>query len=162
MNSIGERLLSGIMFHIDLTKLFNFLGLNNLYKWQKCQTWEEIEHLQELENYMLKYHHKMIQFQNINKDNDLIPIDWYSCSTLDVNQNDIINNLQKVLDEYINWEQDTKIFLYDKLRESDNISDKCIIEKIIKSVECELADIEQMRQTLQINNFSISCINMIK
>lgn len=154
MIRIGERLLAGVMFHTEMADLFHFLGLKGFYKWQKYQMCEELEHLQNFKCYILKYHHMLIDLQNAEQPEKLIPNEWYSRSALEVSQTDITNNLKSALDKYVKWEEETKKVLYDEIANLESVSDKDQVEELIEDVECELATVEALRQKIQVTSFS--------
>ena len=147
---IGEHLLAGVMFHTEMADLFHFLGLKGFYKWQKCQMCEEAEHLQNFKCHVLKYHHMLMDLQNAEQPEKLIPNEWYSRSALEVSQTDVTNTLKMALDKYVKWEEETKKALYTEWAEIEQISDK----EEIEDVECELAMVEALRQKIQITSFS--------
>lgn len=154
MNEIGQRLLGGVMFHSELADLFLLLGLKGFYKWQKCQMFEEMEHLQKIKCYVMKYHYKLLDLQSAEPPEHLISNDWYTRSSLDVTQTDIVNILKAAFDKYVKWEEETKSILYNKLAQIQEITDKKKIEKLIENVECELAKVKALRQSIQVTNFS--------
>ena len=154
LTKIGEHLLAGVIFHAEMTDLFHFLGLKGFYKWQKCQMCEEAEHLQNFKCHVLKYHHMLINLQNAQQPEKLIPNEWYSRSALEVSQTDVTNTLKMALDKYFKWEEETKKMLYAELAELEQISDKEEVEELIEDVECELAMVEALRQKIQITSFS--------
>lgn len=162
LNNIGEQLLSGVMFHLEMADLFQFLGLNGFYKWQIAQSQEELCNLQKFKHHVLKTHHKLINLQQPNQPEKLIPDEWYNRSSLEVTQTDITNALKRVFDEYIKWEEQAKKNLLNELKELEQICDKQKIEQVIKDVDCELTLVEELRQKLQVTSFSPIFIQLLQ
>ena len=162
LNNIGEQLLSGVMFHLEMADLFQFLGLNGFYKWQIAQSQEELCNLQKFKHYVLKTHHKLINLQQSNSPEKLIPDEWYNRSSLEVTQTDITNTLKRTLDEYIKWEEQAKKNLLNELNELEQICDKQEIKKVIKDVDYELTSVEELRQKLQVTSFSPIFIQLLQ
>lgn len=162
LTKIGERLLAGVMFHTEVADLFQFLGLNGFYKWQKHQMCEELEHLYCFKSHVIKYHHMLLNLQNAEQPEKLISSDWYNKSALDATQTDITNTLITTFDKCVSWEKDTKNLLYTELAEIESVQDKKEVKELIEDVEYELAMIESLRQKLQVTGFNSIYIQILQ
>jgi hypothetical protein len=88
LGKVASQALDGVMFHTDLTDLFDFLSLKGFYKWQKHQLDEELCNLNYIKHYAFKKHHMFLTVEPTDTP-IVIPATWKHSSALEASAGDI-------------------------------------------------------------------------
>ena len=145
-NEIINHSLEGLMFHSDLTNLFNFLGLKGFKKEHLYRTYTEMTALKSIENYTIEHLGYIPLIENNKRSEELISQAWYNASKFQVNENDRKVKLKEIYTKWKDWENETKLTLqakYQDLIDLGAIASSCKVKELIKDVDKELAELEE-------------------
>ena len=160
LGKVASQALDGVMFHTDLTDLFDFLSLKGFYKWQKHQLDEELCNLNYIKHYAFKKHHMFLTVELSDDVPEVIPAAWMNHSALEATSADIATTLKASLTTY--WEYEQKVAKeYKALAEEAEGTDKDMICELHKEVCEEITKIEQMIMKLQSTNYNSLHIQLL-
>lgn len=144
-SELANHMAEGILYHNNLSKAYDFLGL---FGFSKCQTYHAIEETQSyhaLIHYYSTHYHKMLQDKEL-KSPELIPSSWYKYTTMDVDAGTKRNSIRELMTKWIQWEKSTKE-LYQSIRQEaytlGDVAAALEIDKLIKDVTDELKHAEK-------------------
>lgn len=163
VDDIFEKLIShmqqGFLLHEEISKAYNFLGL---YGYSKCHDYHYVEenyNCRKLYQYYLNHYHKLLKLTIPT--NEIIPAHWYKYTSLQVDLNTRQQAIKTLFEQWIKWEQKTKLFyqaMYKELISADDIAASLYIESYIKDVDNELKDAEVELIKLQAIDYDILTI----
>lgn len=114
-SKLATHMREGLLYHNEISKAYNFLGL---YGFSKCHAYHYLEENRSycaLNHYYSTHYHKLIKEENINIPN-IIPNVWYNYSTMEVDASTIKKSVKELMETWINWEKETKQ-LYESMRQ---------------------------------------------
>lgn len=158
--AIADRMIGGIMLHVQLFNYFNFLGLKGYAECQKYHYYDENKHYVELCDYYVNHHNKLIMEKEI-ENKSIIPDDWHMFSRFDVNTNIRKSSIKTGIEKWVKWERETKLLLEKHYQNLINLNEIAIAEKIsevIKHVDEELSQAEKKFLFLKAIDYDISDI----
>lgn len=159
LGRVASQALDGVMFHTDLTDLFDFLSLKGFYKWQKHQLDEELCNLNYIKHYAFKKHHMFLTVEPTDTP-IVIPAAWKNSSALDASAGDIQNAVKTALLTY--WEYECGVAKeYKALAEEAEGTDKDMICELHKEVCEEISKLEHMIMKLKATDYNSLHIQMI-
>ena len=145
LSEIINHNIEGIMFHSDLTNVFNFLGLKGFKREHLYRTFEEFINLKSLENYTINHIGYIPSDLESKRPAEIISAPWYNASRFQVNDNDRKVKLKEIYTKWRDWENETKIMLqgkYQELLELGAVASSCKVKELIIAVDHELAELE--------------------
>lgn len=158
--AISDRMIGGIMLHMQLFNYFNFLGLKGYAECQKYRYYDENKHYVDLCNYYVNHHNKLIAEKEI-ENRSIIPKDWHMFTRFDVDPNIRRSAIKTGTEQWVKWERETKLMLEQHYQNLMNLNEIAMAEKIgevIKHVEQELAVAEKKLIFLKAVDYNISDI----
>lgn len=158
--TISDRMIGGIMFHIQLSNYFNFLGLKGYAECHKYHYYDENKHYVDLCDYYINHYNKLIAEKKI-ENKGIIPDDWYMFTRFNVDSNIRKTSIKTGIDQWVKWERETKAMLeqqYQNLINLNAIAMAKKVEEIIKDVDEELAHAEKKLLFLKAVDYNISDI----
>ena len=160
LGKVASQALDGVMFHTDMTDLFDFLALKGFYKWQKHQLEDELHNLNFIKHYTFKKHHMFLKVEASDDVPRVIPSAWWDHSALEATSADIATTVKSALETYWNYEHKVAEEIK-ALAEGAEGTDKDLICEYHKEVCEEIMQIEQMKMKLQSTNYNSLHIQMI-
>ena len=158
--AISDRMIGGIMFHIQLFNYFNFLGLKGYAECHKYHYYDENKNYVDLCNYCVNHHNKLIAEKKI-ENKSIIPDDWYMFTRFNVDPNIRKTAVKTGIEQWVKWERETKSMLEQNYQNLINLNEIAIAEKIseiVKDVDEELAQAEKELLFLKAVDYNISDI----
>lgn len=143
---INTNMLTAIMFHEQVTDLFDFLSLHGFKRMHEYQYMSESIERRRLKRYVLNHHGKLLQ-DNVTEPVQIIPKDWYGFTRKDVTPQVRTQYIEKVFEDYCSWEKSSKK-LYEEcaktLLNMGYMADFHRIMVIVEDVDCELKMLERL------------------
>jgi hypothetical protein len=158
------RQIKAIMFHEQMTILFDFLNLHGFKRMHEYQYFCENKEMRGIQRYFINHHNKLIPEKEIENPN-LIPADWYKYSRDEVTSTIKKQYIEKCFKDYVDWESETKTYLeaYAKaLMNQDKIADFNFINKMICDVDKELKRTMRMYIKLKSVNYDLVYVEEIQ
>lgn len=159
-NKLISHMEEGVIFHQEMAKAYDFLGL---WGFSKCQLYHQYEELQGkmlLEHYYSAHYFKLIQLENFNKP-EIIPLTWFKYTTQSVDTTTKRNAIKDLIKKWIDWERATKK-LYQELRhEFATIGEYDAAQRLdtyIHDVSHELHNVEKLSIKLESINYDMITI----
>lgn len=144
---LDSRQIKALMFHDQMADIFDFLGLMGFKRMHEYQYLVESAEHRSLKRYFINHHNELFPESQIDAIS-VIPSDWYNYSRMDVTPQVRGQYVEKLLDDYCEWENDTKK-LYEtcakKLFDAGNISDFNKVNCLVNDVDCELKSADRLR-----------------
>lgn len=159
MNKVASHMVSGMMFHEQMSEYYLFL---NLKGYSKCH---EYHFMDETCNYrkFCKFYTKHFQ-RLIHTDIEVeqyIPESWYKYTRFDVDKGTVQESVKKGLEMWVDWERKTKKMyqeVYTELVEANEIDAAIYMEKLVRCVSKELEKVESYHIKKTIIDYNISDI----
>lgn len=158
--AISDRMIGGIMLHMQLFNYFNFLGLKGYAECQKYRYYDENKSYVDLCDYYINHHNKLIVEKKI-ENKSIIPEDWYMFTRFNVDPNIRKTAIKTGVEQWVKWERGTKVMLEQHYQNLINLNEVAIAEKLgemIKHVDDELAHAEKKLLFLKTVDYNISDI----
>lgn len=139
-NKIGSHMKEGLMYHDEMARAYDFLGL---YGYSQCQNYhfiEEAEGYRCLSHYYTSHYYKLLQLENIEYPK-LFPESWYKYTTMAVDAGTKRNSIKDLLTKWIDWEKSTKKLYQEMWKELHSINEVAaakFLEQYIEDVTEEL------------------------
>ena len=135
---INTNMLTAIMFHEQVTDLFDFLSLHGFKRMHEYQYLSESVERRRLKRYVLNHHGKLLQ-DNVTEPVQII--------RKDVTSQVRTQYIEKVFEDYCSWEKSSKK-LYEEcaktLLNMGYVADFHRIMTIVEDVDCELKMLERL------------------
>ena len=157
---LAAHMVEGIMFHDEVAKAYDFLGL---YGFAMCHNYH---HMEETEGYLCLSHwyscheHKLIKLPELTK-TEVIPATWYKYATTDVDTNTKREAVKTLMTKWVEWEKETKK-LYQEMRQElcaiGEVAAALKLDCYIKCVDKELIHAEKKHIKFETLNYDISTI----
>lgn len=141
---LSNRMVGAMMIHTQLTELFMFIDLTADAKRQKKQLHEESDGLLNLEKYVAQHHGVLITANNPPQV-DILNLNILKKPNLELSPDDKKSLIQYGMNEWINWEKDSKVLYEDSYRnllEISEIATADFVLRYVKDVDKELRDAE--------------------
>ena len=160
-NKIASHMIEGIMYHDELAKAYDFLGL---WGYAKCQDYHHIEETssyRSLSHYYAKHYFKLLQTEHIPK-LTIIPEIWFKYTTQAVDPSTKKTAIKELMTQWINWEKSTKE-LYQAMRQElmqlNEVAAALYIDKYICDVNKELRHAQ--RKLIHLETISYDLITIM-
>lgn len=159
-NTIGSHMKDGLLYHDELARAFDFLGLYGYAKCHDYHHFEEALNYRELSHYYATHYFKLLQFNEENKPN-IIPEIWYKYASQAVDSNTLRNSIKELMNKWCKWEQDTKKLYQSMYNELTNLGEVAAAHKISKylcDVDKELHNAQKEILILDAINYNLEII----
>ena len=143
---IKAHMLEGMVFHDEMARYYDFLGLDAHRDNHRKHYEEETKGYQKLCGYYMHHHNKLLPNYPMNRP-DVIPESWFMYKRQDVDINTKKNALRSGIKKWVDWETETKDFYEEmcgELLNEGEIASAHFIMKYVKDVDCELAEATAM------------------
>ena len=145
-SNLNTHQITALMFHDEMTDLFDFLGLEGFKQMHEYQYLSESINHRALKKYYMNQYGMLLPDDQIDSI-DVIPSDWYQHNRMAVTPGVRRQAVQRAMEQYKDWESYTKD-LYQKcashLLNWGKISDFNEINCYIKDVDEELKNLESL------------------
>ena len=157
---LSAHMVKGLMIHDQLASAYYFL---NLCGYKKCHEYHyfcESLTYRHLQNYYLKYYHKLIPEEKVENP-DIIPSNWYKYSRADVDTSTKRSAVRDLMKRWVEWETETKTLLqhsYKELYELGEVDAALKIGCFLKDNSKELAHAQAKQMDLENISYDINTI----
>lgn len=138
--SLSAHAIEGLMFHDQMARYYDFLGLRGYKRCHEYHYAEESVGYRKLNRYFTNHYGRLIPKQR-SEDPNKIPENWYRFKREDVDPNTKRNAVQSGIESWVTWERDTKT-LYEKackdLFDMGEVAASKKVGKMVKAVDKEL------------------------
>lgn len=159
-SAITERQVKALMFHSQLSTLFDFIGLSGFEKMHRHQYICESKTMMKVSRHFIKNHGKLIPENRVESIQE-IPSDWYRVTRDNVTPNIISQYANKELTTWIQWESETIEHLSEyakRLCDLSEMIDYQFISEMIDDVKHELNHAKCIFYKIKATNFSVDYI----
>lgn len=161
---LDEHMQKALNFHEQLADYFCFLGLQGFKRKLECQYMDECANKRKLHHKYINLHQKLIplrqaQFQQ------MIPRDWSKYTTNDVNDSVLPKFVKSAMEQYKQWEHETKELYEEQWQKCMNNgmgADAEYISKLIQDVTKELKEINRMCEQLNGTGYDVIAIHSVQ
>lgn len=143
---IVSRQVTALMFHDNMADLYDFLGLVGFKRMHEYQYLSESIEMRGIKRYFINHHNMLLEEPHITQEN-VIPTDWIGHTRNDVNVQTRRQYVEKSVEDYCEWEKDTKCCLEEcakNLLDMGAIADFNKVQELIKDVDKELKKAERL------------------
>ena len=144
--ALANRMVGAMMIHSQLVEIFSFVDLLPDMRKQESQLQEETHGYSELNKYYIQNHHNILVADNPPQI-DLLNISVFKKSNEELTHEDKSKIIQYGMNEWINWEKDSKVLYEDSYRNMIDISEIAsadFIMRFVNDVSRELKDAETL------------------
>ena len=159
-NKLASHMIEGTLYHDELARAFDFLGL---YGYAKCHEYHFIEETRNykcLSHYYATHYFKLLMLENIERPK-LINETWYKYTTKAVDTGTKRNAVKELTSKWVEWERETKK-LYQEMRqelcEQKEIAAALFLDNFICDVDKELRHAEKKLIKFETLGYDISPI----
>ena len=142
---IAQRMIRGMMIHQQMTNYYNFLGLPGYSKCHQYHYLEETKSFIDINKFYIQHYNKLIQELPVDA-SSIIPSNWFQYTRQDVDNDTKRRAIEKGMQTWIEWEQDTKNIYQNLYKECFNIGyifEAMKIQQLIIDVSEQLAQAKQ-------------------
>lgn len=147
---LDEHMKKALCFHEQLADYFCFLGLQGFKRKLEYQYMCEVAEGRKLHHKYINIHKKLIPVHQIEVI-QFIPREWSKYTTEDVNDNVLPKFVKSAIEQYKEWEEETKELyeeLWQKCINVGLVADAKYISELIEDVTKELKKINRMHEQL--------------
>ena len=137
---ISNRMLTGIMFHLQMADYFDFLDLHGLKRMHENQAFKEISAYRGLHRYVINNTGKLINDSSFNAEK-YIPSSWYNATRSNVDNSTRRQAVKEAFEKWHNLEIETKQLFeesFKELSQNGQIMDANKVNELIGNVSDEL------------------------
>lgn len=156
-SNISTHAAKGLLIHRHMSWLYGFLNLRGYQKCQEYHYYEENCNYMELHNFFITHYNKMIH-ENAIEESDIIPNNWYKYTKMEVDANNKRSAIKDLMKKWVEWEEETKVFLernYKELYGLGEIDAAIKIAELITEVGNELAAARETQINLESMGYDI-------
>lgn len=159
-NKIAAHMIEGIMYHDDMAKAYDFLGL---YGFAKCHDYHHFEEeigYRKLSHYYATHYFKLISLGEIPQPK-IIPESWYKYTTMAVDSGTKRNAVKELMEKWVKWEKETKKLYEECFQELTNLREVAAasyIKKYLCDVDEELEHAQKKLIKLETIGYDIGTI----
>lgn len=137
-NKLASHMVEGIMYHDDMAKAYDFLGLSGFARCHDYHHICETKNYRKLSHYYATHFHKLIKLEQLDQPK-IIPDNWYKYTTPDVDVATKRNAVKDLMAKWVSWEKETKT-LYQSMRQ-----ELCAIGEVAAALylECFIYDVDE-------------------
>ena len=159
-NKLASHMCEGVMYHDEMARAYDFIGLWGLSKCHTYHCFEEKQGYRCLSHYYATHYFKLLQIDEILRPK-LIPDTWYKYTTQAVDNGTKKQAVKELMTKWVDWERTTKK-LYQDLRQEliaiGEVAAAIKLEEYICDVSKELHDVEKKVIKLETLGYDIETI----
>lgn len=152
--------LEGMVFHDEMSRYYDFLGLTKYRDCQRKHYEEETEGYICLNEYYMNHFGRFIPKSPMERP-DVIPDSWYGYSRHDVDTGTKTSAVKTATKKWVEWEKTTKDLyeeLCGELLECGEVAAAHFVAKFVKDVDYELAEASKEHIRLESVGYDLSLI----
>ena len=143
---VKARMLEGMVFHDEMSRYYDFLGIDDMRDEHRCRYADETKGYIKLCEYYMHHFSKLIPHTPMNRP-DVIPESWYMYTRQDVDASTRANSVKSGAKKWIAWESETKDLYEDccgELLNNGEIASAYWLMEYVKDVDNELAEAHEL------------------
>lgn len=140
-NKLASHMIEGIMYHDDMAKAYDFIGLSGFARCHDYHHICETKGYRNLSHYYSNRFHKLLKLNQLEQPK-IIPDSWYKYTTLEVDVNTKRAAVKELMETWVKWERETKILyqvMHEELCSIGEVAAALELNKYIYDVDKELA-----------------------
>ncbi len=156
-SEIKARQIDGVMFHDELSTLYDFMALRGYKRMHEYQALKEFCEMRGVSRYAVNHLNKMLA-DSSHSPIRITPTSWKSASRFDMGENDRKAYIKEFFKKWREWEIQTKAFYENKFKElTDGGYIACAnkINELIRDVDKELKCLEREFLTISSTGFDM-------
>ena len=158
--ALGNRMVGAMMIHSQLVEIFAFVDLLPDMRKQESQLQEETHGYSELNKYYIQHHHNILVADNPPQI-DLLNLGMLKKSSDKLTPEDKAYLIKYGLNEWINWERESKIVYEDAYKHLVDISEVAsadFVSRYVRDVDLELKEAEKLYRVRDGINWDLGAI----
>ena len=158
---LDEHMQKALCFHEQLADYFCFLGLQGFKRKLEYQYMEECAEKRKLHHKYINLHQKLIPLRQVQVP-QMIPRDWSKYTTNDVNDNVLPKFVKSAMEQYKEWEEETKELYEEQWQKCISYgmtADAEYISDLVEDVTKELKKINRMCEQLNGTGYEATAIH---
>ena len=159
-SALGNRMIGAMMIHTQLHKIFTLVDLLPDARKQQSQLEEETHGYSELNKYFCQFHHMVLEANNPPQI-DLLNLPVLKKTSFELTPEDKVYLIKYAMNEWINWEKESKVLYEDSYRNLIDISEIAsadFVMRFVNDVSRELKDAETLFRIREGINWDLSTI----
>ena len=161
-STLAAHMQEGLLVHQQLADIYSFLNLCGYKKCHEYHYYEESRNYRCLCNFYMEQYYKLIPPKDPKtKTKELIPSSWYKYEKIDVDANTKRTAVKEMMQEWVNWEKETKKLLetsYKDLYEQEEICAAMKIAYFLEDVSKELKHAQKKQIDLDSSGYDLPSI----
>ncbi len=157
---IRTHMLEGLVFHDEMSRYYDFLGLKGYCKCHLYHYAEENIGYKKLSFYFMAHYNKFIPIGDMKRP-DVIPSNWYSATRFDVDKGTLRSGVETGMQKWVDWEEKTMALykdMYKALMDAGEVSAARTVGRYLEDVENELLHAKNKKLFLDRSNYDLSTI----
>lgn len=154
---LSEHQIRGVMFHHEMMRAFDFLGMRGMKRLHEFRMFEEMTENDALNRYAVNHLNHIIIDGKVESAFS-IPQGWEGVSRLDVTNDNRKKFWREMVVAWVKWEEDTKKAYeaaYKELCDIDEIAAAGKVRGMVEGVDMELKKAERMK--IKFDMFNWDC-----
>ena len=159
-SALGNRMIGAMMIHSQLHQIFTLIDLLPDARKQQSQLEEETHGYAELNKYFCQFHHMVLEANNPPQI-DLLNLGILKKTSFELTPEDKVYLIKYAMNEWINWEKESKVLYEDSYRNLIDISEIAsadFVMRFVNDVSRELKDAETLFRIREGINWDLSTI----
>lgn len=155
--AICEHMCKGIRMHQQMIEIYDFLALEGYKKCQEFHYFSELIDHQRVKNYYTTHYIKLLKEGSTENEN-IISQTWYKYTKMDVDTSTRKNSIKENMKRWVEWEQDTKLFLQSMHQELEAIHETAaalFVQTLILDVSQELVEAQNELLRLEVIGYDM-------
>ena len=158
--ALANRMVGAMMIHSQLVQIFAFVDLLPDMRKQESQLLEETHGYSELNKYFIQHHHNILVADNPPQI-DILNNSLFNKTSEKLTTEDKMYIIKYGMNEWINWEKESKILYEDCYRNLVDISEVASAEfvmRFVRDVDLELKEAERIFRVREGINWDLGTI----
>lgn len=158
--ALANRMVGAMMIHSQLVQIFAFVDLLPDMRKQESQLQEETHGYSELNKYFTQHHHNILIADNPPQI-DILNNSLFNKSSENLTTEDKMYIIKYGMNEWINWEKESKILYEDSYRNLVDILEVASAEfvmRFVRDVDFELKEAERIFRVREGINWDLGTI----
>ena len=158
--ALANRMVGAMMIHSQLVQIFAFVDLLPDMRKQESQLQEETHGYSELNKYFIQHHHNILVADNPPQI-DILNNSLFNKSSENLTTEDKMYIIKYGMNEWINWEKESKILYEDSYRNLVDILEVASAEfvmRFVRDVDFELKEAERIFRVREGINWDLGTI----
>ena len=159
-SKLATHMIKGMMFHEQMANYYDFLGLKGYKRCHEYHFFSESASFRCISRYAINHSNKLIELDRVD-DPEAIPSSWFKYNRHDVDANTRMNAVKSGVQNWVEWETDTKE-LYERMFKEcmaiNEVATAFKVKEFVLDVDKELKCAERKMIKLSAIDYDMSVI----